>query len=505
MTAPTYRASQVSRGSAATATYTAPTRVAGDVLVAAVYTQFSYIDPPAGWTLLTQADTGAYNWRLGVYWRVASNTSADDLAVAGVAAGNPHAGTIGSYDLGGATSTPILGFDSYVTGAVDVSSFTTALTVGQDALLVGAALSTTSGTAQFTNATGLTERVDDFSGQPTVGLFDQSVTSGAHTETLDVSATRGGMVLIALRNNTPPNAPALVGPVGATVIDRNAVQRFSWTFSDPDVGDTQSAYSLRHRPATGGAWTTIVASSPNSYYDMPAGTLAAGDYEWQVATRDAQGLPLLDADLVYSGSGFFTAAVQPGPPSITAPVNGSTVSAVSATVTWSTPDQDAYQMRTVADLAGSPDTGTVYTDTGTVESPATRSTTASFAVNNRDEHIQVRIRDGGLWSAWASVRVLVSYTPPAVPTVTLYADNSAGSIAVVVTNPAPGAGEPTVTSHDILRREVGGVGIRVKTGLAAGGTFTDRSVASGVDYEYAAVSVGTNSTTSTGAWTGVLS
>ena len=45
-------------------------------------------------------------------------------------------------------------------------------------------------------------------------------------------------------------------------------------------------------------------------------------------------------------------AASPAGPSITDPVNGQTISASSYGVVWASADQDAYELRTVADLAG---------------------------------------------------------------------------------------------------------------------------------------------------------
>lgn len=296
--------------------------------------------------------------------------------------------------------------------------------------------------------------------------------------------------------NTAPNAPTLTAPVAATTINRDATQRFSWTFSDPDAGDSQSKYDLRYRIVGAGTWTDTTGTTPNQFVDFAGGTFAAGSYEWQVRTYDAAGVvgP-------YSASAFFTAASAPATPTITAPVNGETLSAQEYTATWSAPSQDAYQLRTVADNAGAADTATVYTDSGTVVSTTARSRLVTFAVNNRNEHVQLRVRVSGLWSSWASVRVLVSYTPPAVPTIAVAANSPAAKIDITLSNPAPGAGQPTVASLDLLRREGGsGDGIRIATTLAAG-VFSDLTPASGIAYEYKARAVATNGTTSESAWT----
>lgn len=229
--------------------------------------------------------------------------------------------------------------------------------------------------------------------------------------------------------NVAPNAPTLVSPIGGTVIDRAITQRFSWTSSDPDAGDSQSKFDLQYRLVGAPSWTAVTGTTPNNFYDMPAATLAAGDYEWQVRTYDALGVvgP-------YSASSFFTAATAPALPTITTPTSGSTVSN-TVSFTWSAPAQTSYQIRKVADIAGVADTATVYFDTAEVVDIAARSRTLTFPVNNRYEHLQVRIKNSGLWSTWASVRVLVSYTAPLVPTLVATPNDATGSIVIAITNP----------------------------------------------------------------------
>jgi hypothetical protein len=305
--------------------------------------------------------------------------------------------------------------------------------------------------------------------------------------------------------NTTPNAPTSLSPAGKT-IDKDAAQRFSWAFSDPDTGDSQSAYDLRYRVVGTATWTTVSGGSPQ-YHDFAAGTFLAGDYEWQVRTTDNGGLvgP-------WSSSAFFTAASTPAGPSISDPINGGTIGSDPYTVHWTVSAQDAYQVRTVADSAGAPDTTTVYTDTGIVESSSARSRSVPFPVNGRAEHVQVRVRSAGLWSSWASVSVTVSYTKPAAPTVTETADSTVGTIAVTANHPAPSGSEPTVVTVDWYRREtfadgtpVNGPddpGLRIAAGQPPTDTFTDWRVASGQHYAYRARAWGDNGVSAWSPWTG---
>lgn len=258
----------------------------------------------------------------------------------------------------------------------------------------------------------------------------------------------------------------------------------------PDPGDSQSKFDLRYRLIGAPSWTDVTGTTPNQFWDAVGGTFAAGDYEWQVRTYDSQG-----AVGPYSASGFFTAAPAPAAPTITAPTSGATV-AITDTLTWSTPDQDAYQVRRVADNAGTADTATVYWDTGVATDATTRTLPVAFPTNNRWEWLQVRVKDGGLWSPWASVRVQVSWTPPPVPTVTLVSDAGTASIGVIITNPAPGEGEPTVAYNDVYVSAPGYPEKRLATLVPPNSTWTFRTPAlDGTPYTFRVEAVATNGTT----------
>lgn len=288
--------------------------------------------------------------------------------------------------------------------------------------------------------------------------------------------------------NVAPNASTIGGPLGGITVDLGLLQRFTWAFSDADPGDTQSAFDIQYRVIGAGSWTTVSVSSPNWYYDFPAGTFTANNYEWQIRTYDAIGVvgP-------WTASAFFTAAAAPASLAITAPLSGATVGA-TATFTWSAPAQTSYQIRKVRDIGGVPDTSTVYYDTGTVVDVPTRSVVLAFTTNNRYEHLQIRIFNSGLWSAWVSIRVLASYIQPSPGAVSIAADEATASLLVTTTAAAVGAGEPTPIYIDIYIREVGssGFGDRVAAAVTPTGIWTYWTPKSGVSYEARTLTTGSN-------------
>lgn len=316
-------------------------------------------------------------------------------------------------------------------------------------------------------------------------------------------------VVVSINGNAAPNAPILTTPVGAT-INRDVTNRFDWDFSDPDAGDSQSKYDLRYRiRGVGAAWTTVTSGVPNTFWDAAAGLFAAGDYEWQVRTYDAQGVvgP-------YSTSAFFTAASPPPGPTLIEPVSGSIVSNTH-TAEWSTAEQDAYQIRRVADSAGSADTTTVYYDSGEVSSATARAHALTFETNGRFEHVQLRTKYGGLWSPWSSSRVEVSYTPPPDPSLVVALADDIGGNTVTITNPTPGTGEPSVAYNNVFVRTAetspvtdsdrpySETGTRIAFQKPLNSVLIDYIPAGDVVYEYRVEAVATNDTTAFSAWTAV--
>lgn len=350
---------------------------------------------------------------------------------------------------------------------------------------------------------------------PAVGLFAAVCSSGEVLTSSDGTSwqvaaqpsTATGLGILWVQRNDPPHAPGLSHPVGGATIDRTSTVRFGWDFDDPDDGDTQSRYQLevREQGDTGVVYDADT-ETPNEYHDLPSGTLDAGGFEWRARTWDAAG-----ADGPWSGWEPFVAATPPDPPTITDPTDGQTIPSETYAVEWSTSNQGAYQLRRVADDAGSPDSEVVYFDTGTVQSSGARSRTVEFDTNQRWEHVQVRIRRDGLWSTWSSKRVEVSYTPPAEPAVavgvhTVVVDGVTyeAGLTVAASHPTPQGDEPDVVAHDVWRRRAGtdgGDGIRVAADVTPSATWIDWAVASGIEYEYRVRAIGDNDTRRWSPWT----
>jgi len=483
-----------------TVTVTKPAgTVSGDVLLAQIQTGASeYVagtSAPTGWSLV-RTDTGGTQ----IYSKVAggaepasyvfSNATGNVNLVGGMVT---YSGAVGVHAHAGFYST---------SSTILVAPSATVRIPASHLVLFGTAYSG----ASATPPSGATERYDTVPAGTTfgmevsdlyfVGTGSTTVPNGAWS-----ASTTAATQLVALDPaNVAPNAPTLTTMAAGGTINRAVSNRASHLFSDNDAGDSQSAFNMWYRLVGGSAWTSIPYQlTTNQFYDFPAASLAAGSYERQVETFDADGVAS-----PRSASGFFTAADAPAGPTITDPASGVTITTATRTFTFSHPGFDSSEFRVLGDLAGSADTGNVIVAimTGTA---AGRTFTATNLPNSVTIHPQVRVITAGLASAWADSSNPVSFTPPATPTLTVGVNTAAGALTVTAAHPTPGAGQPAVTSVVVHRRVVGdtGDGIRVAAGILPLATFTDYTVASGVDYAYRVRAYGANGTSSYSLWSAV--
>lgn len=150
--------------------------------------------------------------------------------------------------------------------------------------------------------------------------------------------------------------------------------------------------------------------------------------------------------------------------------------------------------------------GPLTSDSGWIADSVTRSYTPAYRLPDVTAwtlKLSTRNLDG-LASTEQTVSFTVDFVEPAVPTLVCTPVPAAGWIAVAITNPTPGGGQPVLSYNDLYRRvaSVGGEGIRVASGLASGATYNDWRASSGTAYEYRALAFGANGTSIYSAWTG---
>lgn len=113
----------------------------------------------------------------------------------------------------------------------------------------------------------------------------------------------------------PPLAPTGLTPNGLT-IDPTLSQRLSWVFAPGIGGDTQTAFTVRHRLAGTTTWTEATGTT-SQFYDLPANTYQEqAIVEWTVATKGSDPLYGPYADTVQ----FLTAITAIAPDPVKLPV-----------------------------------------------------------------------------------------------------------------------------------------------------------------------------------------
>lgn len=314
----------------------------------------------------------------------------------------------------------------------------------------------------------------------------------------------------SLSVNAAPTAPTIDSPASGSTQDVAEVLPIDWTFNDPDEGDTQGAYSLRKQIGTGSYsyWngSVFTATEDASTKISSAGTIHTLSASWGSDSDANHKYAIKTWDAADAGPSAWTeTTVTPSAqdnPTVTAIT---TVTGPTYDVVWTVSTQTKYQVKVYADSGGSPVTSSSFYDSG-IQVSTVSSHTTPFPDNNVTRHVGVTTwNDEGLQSDEDTEQLEVDYEAPPTPTV---ANSTTGTesaaIFVNVTNPSPGAGETTTDSNEIYRRVAadGGDGIRVATGVASSGAYTDWGPLSEVVYQYRARAINTGNGTGTyGAWT----
>jgi len=261
-----------------------------------------------------------------------------------------------------------------------------------------------------------------------------SITDRAY---LDVAYTESGAVgaqsIVDVYNLAP--TPPVLNPV--TNYDATLAKAFTWTFQDPNPGDTQSAYQLQILDAALGttALDTGKVTSTVSSHNVAGGTLANGQsYQWRVMTWDAQNEPG-----GWSDYGTFQTSAG-GVVTVTYPAtdNPQGLDTDDLYVSWSVTGttQASYRviLRRVLDLV-------IVQDTGWVTSTATTALVAGM-VSDVQHRVEIQVRNAALVLSGIGQRLLLpSYSTPEAPVVSLASVPEQGYVLVSVSNPLPGQPE----------------------------------------------------------------
>jgi hypothetical protein len=277
--------------------------------------------------------------------------------------------------------------------------------------------------------------------------------------------------------NVAPNAPILTSKDS---YDADEDGLFEWEFSDPNAGDSQSAFQMQIFDTSDDSLVvdTGKIGTANEFFTVSGGSLTNGNtYQWRVKTWD-----LLDEEGPYSGFSQF-ATSSSGVVNITYPAIDNDPDIITATIllTWTVTDtvQAQYRVwvyRTIDEV--------LISDTGWVSSTAT-SHQVSGLTSDIEYRIELQVRDAlNIESNVDTVLVTPSYNRPESPIVSLDAVPDGGYILVSVDNPEPQGDRPNPTANEVYRMRVNETSSKLIATIPPNSTFRDYEAASRTDYEY---------------------
>ncbi|UZT28573.1 hypothetical protein vBBceSLY5_0018 [Bacillus phage vB_BceS_LY5] len=276
--------------------------------------------------------------------------------------------------------------------------------------------------------------------------------------------------VFTIQHNVAPSTPTNLAPNG-TIEDRATPTRMSWKHNDPNGVDPQSKFDLQWRAQGTSTWSTVTQSTTDQFYNAAGNLFPAGKIEWRVRTYDQAGLAG-----PYSAIAVFTAAVRTAKPTITYPTSGALVPIARPTVTWSHSDQVKYWVRV---KNGST---IIFERQATAANKAL--TISTDLVNNTSYILEIAVMDtNGLWSDFANVAFVISYTPPNKPYLIPTLDNVNGHISFDIKSADIIGTTPATTYYDIFRKADNGSWIKLADGLGATGKSYEETTVWTIDFK----------------------
>ncbi|AYP68727.1 hypothetical protein BpsS36_00021 [Bacillus phage vB_BpsS-36] len=290
-----------------------------------------------------------------------------------------------------------------------------------------------------------------------------------------------------INHNQPPSTPTNLSPRGGEVFDRTNSMRFTWRHNDDGP---QAGYRLRYRVVGASSWVNINwTNSTQERRDFNGGTFALGEYEWQVQTRDQQGL-----ESPWSNLQRFVAGERTNAPIFLEPTSGAVSNSSDLIIRWSSMDQNNYEIEL---RDGGVSGAVLWSESGNTN----RQTQAGYELqNNRSYAVRLRVfsRDSAIWSEWSSVTFSTQFIPPQKPTLTVESTDELGATLTVNWVSDEPATETPTAYVEVFRREYNVTfqqpWILLGSNLATVGSFVDYTPASDQTYEYRVRAWGHNRT-----------
>ena len=266
------------------------------------------------------------------------------------------------------------------------------------------------------------------------------------------SITKSTAKLTVTYNDVTQPAPTPLYPTGITVMEADSIN-FSWQYNSATAAGQKSA-TIQYKKTTADSWTTVTSSGAGTNYTLNT-HLEQGAYAWRVAVTNA-----IDETSAYCDTQYFDIIGKPASPVINAPANKALTE-----ITWQATGQEAIDLM-------------FYDSNGNLLDHVTEATTeASYKPQfflRGTYNIKLRIKNNtDLWSDFAQYGFTISGSAP-----------SEGNLVVIPFEKSVRLEwtAPSDTNAVIVRKEKG-----VETILADtinGNTYEDKTVKSGVLYEY---------------------
>lgn len=255
-------------------------------------------------------------------------------------------------------------------------------------------------------------------------------------------------VLRIIYEDVPPDKPTLIGPIGEYK-DSNSIIRFEWQYNS-SVGGVQKKFDLQWSTDQVN-WNTISDETSDTFYDMPAETLPAGNIYWRVQTYneydEASGYS--DPEVFYSIAAPNYAVIQ------------SISNAARPVIQWQADNQQVFQIQILKD-------DEVVYDSGDMPGISTRQYRIPVFLDDGEYSARVRIKNEyDMWSEWATYQFTISTTKPGKPVLSV--QRSPYGLELTIGN---------VQGDAYIYRD--GIPIAKATGQK----YYDNTVANGKEYRY---------------------
>ena len=271
---------------------------------------------------------------------------------------------------------------------------------------------------------------------------------GVYAEFNSTRASSNRPYIEVVYEDVPPDAPTPKSPIGIYKDSKSAI-RFEWQYNS-DVGGEQKAFDLQWSTDQVN-WNTISDETSDTFYDMPAETLPAGNIYWRVRTYNEY-----DEASEYSDIATFYSIAAPNYAVIQSISN-----AARPVIQWQADNQQVFQIQILQN-------DDVVYDSGEQPGVNTRSHKVNAFLEDGTYVARIRLKkEYDLWGDWATYHFKISTTKPGKPVLSV--QRSPYGLELTIGN---------VQGEAYIYRD--GVPIAKVTGQK----YFDHTVANGKEYRY---------------------